>query len=66
MLDLQVADAGKGFVLSGDERSGLGLISMSERVHYAGGELSMHSAPGRGTRVAVRIPLRQGARVGAA
>jgi signal transduction histidine kinase len=65
-LDLQITDAGCGFVPNDHERTGLGLVSMRERVHYAGGELAVHSSPGRGTRVAVRIPLRQNAARGAA
>jgi signal transduction histidine kinase len=65
-LDLHVADAGQGFVLSEHERTGLGLVSMRERVHYVGGQLTVHSAPGRGTRIVVHIPLRQDARLGAA
>jgi signal transduction histidine kinase len=65
-LDLQIADAGRGFGPNEHERTGLGLVSMRERVHYAGGELAVHSAPGRGTRIAVRIPLRQNAARGAA
>jgi signal transduction histidine kinase len=39
---------------------------MRERVHYVGGQLAVHSTPGRGTNIIVRIPLRQGARLGAA
>src|SRR5262249_54296089 len=66
-LDLQIADAGRGFVPTAHQRTGLGLVSMRARVHYLRGELTVHSAPGRGTRIAVRIPLRRhGAARGAA
>lgn len=65
-LDLQIADSGQGFVPSERERTGLGLVSMRERVHYVGGTLMVHSALGRGTRIDVRIPLRQNAARGAA
>jgi signal transduction histidine kinase len=65
-LDLHIADAGRGFVPSEHERTGLGLVSMRERVHYVGGQVAVHSAPGRGTRIVVNIPLRQNAARGAA
>jgi signal transduction histidine kinase len=65
-LDLQIADAGRGFVPTDHERTGLGLVSMRERVHYVGGQLAVHSAPGRGTRVVVHIPVRHSAARGAA
>ena len=65
-LDLQIADAGRGFVPTDHERTGLGLVSMRERVHYVGGQLAVHSAPGRGTRIVVHIPVRHGAARGAA
>jgi two-component system nitrate/nitrite sensor histidine kinase NarX len=34
-----------------------GLVSMRERAHEVGGSLRIDSAPGRGTRVIVRLPL---------
>jgi signal transduction histidine kinase len=60
-LDLQIADPGIGFSPSERERTGLGLVSMRERVHYVGGTLMVHSVPGRGTQIGVRIPLRRDA-----
>ena len=36
---------------------GLGLTGMDERVKYLGGSLDLQSAPGRGTRITVQIPL---------
>jgi len=35
----------------------LGLIGMSERAHMIGGSMEIDSAPGRGTRILVRLPL---------
>ena len=55
---MQIRDFGCGFdvpVLDG--RSGLGLISMRERVRLAGGELSIASSRGSGTVVNISIPL---------
>jgi signal transduction histidine kinase len=62
MLFLEVADDGVGFNVaevesSYSERSSLGLVNLRERAELAGGTLQIHSAPGKGTRVQVRIPL---------
>ena len=57
-IDLCVSDNGAGFTLeSAKGESGLGLISMRERVRLVGGHLSVESAPSLGTRIRVRIPL---------
>jgi signal transduction histidine kinase len=51
---LEVADDGSGFDPRGVERGGgLGLVSMRERADKVGGTLSIHSAPGEGTRIEV-------------
>ncbi len=52
---LSVEDDGHGF----DSRRirGLGLVGMEERVHHLGGALSVRSRPGKGTTVAVELPL---------
>ncbi len=54
---LQIADSGVGFEPHATRTAGLGLVSMRERVGVLNGKLVIHSAPGRGTRVAARIPL---------
>jgi PAS domain S-box-containing protein len=56
-LQLQMADSGVGFTLEGRDGQGLGLVSMRERVHFLGGKLVIHSAPGDGTRIGVRVPF---------
>lgn len=56
-LVLHIADPGAGFAPEEHDRTGLGLVSMRERVHYLGGKLVIHSAPGSGTRIGVRVPL---------
>jgi signal transduction histidine kinase len=38
----------------------LGLIGMKERVEMVGGQLSIESAPGKGTTVCAEIPLEHG------
>src|SRR5262249_8958692 len=53
-----VVDAGRGFDRTGTEGlPGLGLVSMTERVHGVGGVLSVRSAVDQGTRIEVSIPL---------
>jgi signal transduction histidine kinase len=52
---LRVSDTGRGFRGAGDS-SGLGLVSMRERIEALGGRLSIASHPGRGTVVEARVP----------
>jgi PAS domain S-box-containing protein len=58
-IELVVEDFGKGFDMESTKgNSGLGLISMQERVRLVGGSLAITAKAGDGTRVQVRIPLR--------
>jgi len=52
-VSLQVADDGDGFALRDREDTGLGLVSMRERVMFLGGTLAIETAPGRGTQINV-------------
>jgi PAS domain S-box-containing protein len=65
-LTLHIADQGVGFMPRDSERGGLGLVSMRERVSFIGGQIAIHSAPGQGTRIGVRVPLVIGAAAHAA
>jgi signal transduction histidine kinase len=57
-LVLQVSDNGVGFEAGNGPVPGhLGLRSMQERAATLGGTVSVESAPARGTRVLVRIPV---------
>jgi signal transduction histidine kinase len=56
-LELVVVDEGRGFVPDAAGLSGLGLLSMRERVKLLDGEFGLHSEPGMGTRLEVRMPL---------
>jgi signal transduction histidine kinase len=60
-LSVRVEDNGCGFQLNEQgmppRAAGLGLLGIRERVSIAGGTLSIDSAPGRGTRIAIQIPL---------
>jgi signal transduction histidine kinase len=55
-LTLTIADDGVGFDVEAAWGKGLGLISMSERLDAVGGTLEIHSKPGAGTRLEVRVP----------
>lgn len=56
---LTISDNGAGFDSSllgqSGHRPGLGLLTMRERVEFAGGKFSLESAPGKGTRITVEI-----------
>jgi signal transduction histidine kinase len=56
-LQLLVADSGSGFAVDTCRWTGLGLISMRERVHSIDGEFVIHAVPGRGTRIGVTVRL---------
>jgi PAS domain S-box-containing protein len=59
VLVLTVQDGGVGFVA--DQRvEGLGLVSIRERVRSIGGELKVRSAPGQGTVIEARVPVKSG------
>lgn len=59
---LEIEDDGVGFDVeavnkSYDQRGSLGMINLRERTELVNGLLSIDSAPGRGTRIQVYIPL---------
>lgn len=57
-LQLAVQDDGVGFDPAAVRgRRSLGHASMRERIHLAGGELDIESAPGQGTTVVAWVPL---------
>jgi len=55
---LDVLDDGKGFDLDQAEkrRSGMGLLSMRERVSLVDGELTIRTAPRDGTAISATVP----------
>jgi signal transduction histidine kinase len=56
-VHLEISDDGAGFALpSAEESGGLGLPGMRERAERIGADLRLQSAPGQGTKVAVRVP----------
>src|SRR5258706_10504199 len=57
-IELIVKDCGKGFEPGRVRgKGGLGLVSLSERVHLAGGGCNIQSAPGKGTRIQASLPI---------
>jgi signal transduction histidine kinase len=57
-IRLAVRDRGIGFDVEQVRRAGgLGLMSMDERVHLVGGNLSVQSRPGAGTAILAVVPL---------
>ncbi|MBX3437669.1 MAG: hypothetical protein KF861_09275 [Planctomycetaceae bacterium] len=56
-IRLSIADRGVGFVQNANSQSGLGFISMRERLRLVGGELTIESSLSEGTRLDVRTPL---------
>lgn len=59
-IEVSIADDGKGFKIAqlkkGDYSGRVGLLGMRERAKLAGGSLDVTSQPGRGTRIAIRVP----------
>jgi signal transduction histidine kinase len=56
-LTLRVKDSGRGFDPARARGRGLGLISMEERAHLAGGTFDIRARPGEGVRIEVHVPL---------
>jgi signal transduction histidine kinase len=61
-LTAEVEDNGRGFAGNPQgmpsKDAGLGLLGIRERAAIAGGSLTIDSAPGQGTRIALRVPVR--------
>jgi len=57
---LEVSDNGRGFDTAAPRKPlSLGLMGLRERAHLLKGAADIESEPGRGTRIQVRIPMRQ-------
>ena len=63
VLTVEVGDTGRGFDPDsgaiGEPRRNFGLEMIRKRVAEVGGTLSVQSAPGKGTRVSARLPVRE-------
>jgi signal transduction histidine kinase len=58
-LELVVTDDGRGFTAAGPPEGHFGLLLMRERARAVGGSLTVESAPERGTRVVLDLPVEQ-------
>jgi len=56
---LEVTDDGSGFEVAGIVGDHYGLVGMRERADAIGAHLAIESGPGRGTKVAVEVTLKQ-------
>ncbi len=65
--ELQIQDDGCGLAATGTKRRrGLGLLGAAERAAGLGGSFEVHSQPGQGTCVVMRLPRTAAARSGVA
>lgn len=67
VFTVSIADDGRGFdpasvTPDGAQARGMGLLGMQERVAQCGGTFALETAPGRGTRITIRIPIVEGHR----
>jgi signal transduction histidine kinase len=58
VLRLRVRDDGRG---GADFAGSSGLLGLKDRVEALGGQISLHSPPGKGTTLEITLPLRGGA-----
>jgi signal transduction histidine kinase len=56
-LELTIVDDGIGFDVDAAWGEGLGLVGIRERLDAIGGYFEIHSQPGAGTRLEIRVPL---------
>lgn len=64
LLSLRVTDNGRGFDPRASQGSGIGLLSMRERVELNGGRLAIHTEAARGTTIEAALPLAAGTLTG--
>jgi two-component system, NarL family, sensor histidine kinase UhpB len=55
-IHLIVRDNGVGFVPA-NQKTGVGIRGMGERIHVVGGQFQVFSEPGRGTTITATVPL---------
>jgi signal transduction histidine kinase len=58
-LLFEVSDTGAGFDPGSRPSLGAGFVNMSDRVGSIGGSISVTSAPGKGTKIAGRVPVQE-------
>jgi len=58
-IRLTVVDRGNGFSPEDADGKGLGLVSMRERARLVDGTCSVYTEPGIGTKIDVRVPIKE-------
>ena len=56
-IELSITDDGKGFNPDKVRKKGLGLSNIRSRAELFGGKVNIQSAPGRGCKLRVQIPM---------
>jgi NarL family two-component system sensor histidine kinase LiaS len=56
-IRLLIRDDGVGFNLDEKKHASYGIVTMKERVNEIGGSLNLITAPGKGTRIDIRVPI---------
>jgi NarL family two-component system sensor histidine kinase LiaS len=56
-IRLLIRDNGVGFNLDDKKQASYGIVTMKERVNEVGGTLTIVTAPGKGTRIEIRVPI---------
>ena len=57
-IRMTIRDDGIGFQLESEgKHASYGLVSMKERINEIGGSINIVTAPGKGTRIEIRVPL---------
>ena len=56
-IRLSIRDNGVGFELDENKHASYGIQSMKERVNEIGGAIQFVTAPGKGTRIEIRVPI---------
>jgi two-component system NarL family sensor kinase len=64
VVELNISDDGIGFdpiyvFQSEDLESGIGLVSMRERIEALGGDIQVQSAPKNGTTIQIKVPIKK-------
>jgi len=56
-VKVTLRDNGIGFELDDKKQASYGLSTMQERIHEIGGSIQFITAPGKGTRIEISVPL---------
>ncbi|MCH9010410.1 MAG: response regulator [Chloroflexi bacterium] len=56
-LNLTIQDDGRGFVPDAETKRSIGLLTIQDYISAIGGEFTLDSAPGRGTKISACVPM---------